>query len=69
MTKTKIKAKEKLPVEKGPQIFKKMICLGLGQFHVLVLFCCIFKRVQRPLFSHGPSPDFLKKPSKFVLPI
>ena len=48
MTKTKMKAKEKLPVEKWPPIFYRMNRLGLesdkdcGQFQVFGTFCYIF---------------------------
>ena len=59
MTKTKMKAKEKLPVEKWHQIFDSMNRFGLGicqrlltisgfwYFSLYFLLC-----FQRPLFSH-----------------
>ena len=40
MTKTKMKAEEKFPIEKWPQIFDRMNCLGFGIHQRLWIFSC-----------------------------
>ena len=59
VAKTKMKPKEKLSVEKLPQMFDRMNCIGLRIRQRLrtiscfwFFFCYIFGRFQRPLFSH-----------------